>query len=206
MESLEEERKLLQPLCGRPAYSYVPEVMRRVGGDGYVCYASNIYPVPWRAAGQEVLVCEVGGGTIVRRGKESIAVHQLCLGRHQVIRDTVGYHRGMPYTPDRIPTSDKIHIVAGAPEVEVRSLSAYEAVCAGGLNDDGDNADTRGAGSPAADIGAGGCGAASGARGQGREQLCGLPARIDKARNFCKEKPIAGCQNATCPPAIPKDV
>lgn len=33
MEALEKERKHLQPLCGHPAYPYVPEVMRRVARD-----------------------------------------------------------------------------------------------------------------------------------------------------------------------------
>lgn len=137
MEALEEERKHLQPLCGRPAYPYVPEVMRRVARDGYVSYGSNRYPVPWHLAGQEVSVCEVGEEVFFRRGRERIGVHQLCRGRHQVVRDTAGYHSGMPFAADDVPASGKIHIIVGAPEVEVRPLSAYEAVCAAGVSRSG---------------------------------------------------------------------
>jgi hypothetical protein len=132
-EALAEEREFLQPLCGRPAYPYVPEVMRRVARDGYVSYGSNRYPVPWSAAGQDVSVCEVGGELFFRSGSERIAAHQLCCGRHQVVSDTAGYHHGMPFASDEIPASGKIHIIVGAPEVQVRPLAAYEAVCAGGL-------------------------------------------------------------------------
>lgn len=133
MDALEEERRLLQSLGGRPPYPYVPEVMRRVSRDGYVAYGSNRYPVPWTSAGQDVLVQELGGELVVHRGGERIAMHKLCVGRHQVVSDSAGYHQGMPFGPDDIPSDGKIHIIVGAPEVEVRSLSAYEDLCAGGV-------------------------------------------------------------------------
>ncbi len=132
MDALLEERRHLQPLSGRMPYPYIPEVTRRVGRDGYVAYGSNRYPVPWAAANQDVTVYEIGEELLVRRGGEKIAVHQLCRDRHRVIPDQAGYHRGMPFGSEDRPSSDLLHITSGAPQVEVRPLSAYEAVCQGG--------------------------------------------------------------------------
>lgn len=127
-EAWQEERPQLQATGGRLPFPYGPELVRRVGRDAYVSYRSNRYSVPWTAAGQEVTLREVGGQLEIRQHGERLAAHALSLGKHEVLT-VPAHHVGLP-SPERERPGGKarITITLGGPEVEVRSLSVYEAL------------------------------------------------------------------------------
>lgn len=131
-EAWDEERPHLTPLGNRPPFPHGPETVRRVSRDAYVSYQSNRYPVPWEAAGQEVTLQEVGGQLEIRlasgRDGALLVKHPLCLAKHQVLT-LVDHYAGLP-APAAGPPSGKarITVTVSGPEVEVRSLAAYEAL------------------------------------------------------------------------------
>lgn len=55
-ERLEQERRHLQPVGGRPPYAYLDEEQRKVARDGFVSWEGSRYSVPWEYAGKEVWV------------------------------------------------------------------------------------------------------------------------------------------------------
>lgn len=130
-DAWQAEQAHLQPLAGRPAYPYVPEVRRRVGRDAYVAYGANRYSVPWAAAGREVWIRELAGRVEISCDHERIAVHALCAGRHHVLTQPQ-HHQGIPFYASLPRAPAKIAIRASSPQVEVRPLAVYEAVGAGG--------------------------------------------------------------------------
>lgn len=127
-EAWEAEQPHLLSAQGRPPFPHGPETVRRVSRDAYVSYQSNRYPVPWAAAGQEVTLREVGGKLEVRAGNTLLVRHPLCLVPHQVLT-LADHYAGLP-APATGPPAGKarITITAAGPEVEVRSLAAYEAL------------------------------------------------------------------------------
>ena len=130
-EAWEAEKAHLQPLLGRAPFPLPGGQLRRVGRDAYVAYQANRYSVPWELAGQEVEVREVGGQVEIWREQQRWASHAHCAGRYQVIT-VAAHHHGMPWGPAGQRSKPRITIAAGAPAVEVRSLSVYEAVARGG--------------------------------------------------------------------------
>src|SRR2546422_11325135 len=88
-------------------------------------YRSNRYPVPWRAAGQEVFVREADGKVEIVREQEVLARHALCRGRHQVIPGAA-YHADMPYAGAGKQGKRQVVVREEAPRVEQRPLSGYE--------------------------------------------------------------------------------
>lgn len=122
------------PLLGRGPYPYASQEARRVSRDAYVCFRGNRYSVPWRAAGQEVLLREADGQLHVGRGDERLAQHPLCApGAHQTVT-VAAHHADLPLGAGERGGKARIHIHAGgslmgessAPVVEVRPLQAYE--------------------------------------------------------------------------------
>jgi transposase len=130
-EAWQEELSSLQPCAGRLPFPHAPAVVRRVSRDAYVSYQSNRYPVPWEAAGREVTLRVTGEQLEIRAGGVLLATHALCLGRHQVL-SLPGHYTGLP-APAAGPPAGKarITVTVAAPEVEVRPLSAYEALAEG---------------------------------------------------------------------------
>lgn len=132
-EAWQEERSELQPTAGRLPFPYAPEQVRRVARDAYVSYRSNRYSVPWTAAGQEVTLREIGGQLEIRHHGARLALHPLCLGKHQLLT-VPAHHTGLPGAGlpggvgERPGGKARINILLDGPEVEVRSLSAYEAL------------------------------------------------------------------------------
>ena len=124
-EAWEAERPFLQPVAGRRPYPLVVQQLRRVARDAYVAYRSNRYPVPWRVAGQEVFVCEADGCIEIVREEETLARHELCCGRHQVLPGGA-YHADMPKICAGKPGKRQVLIREAAPKVEQRELSVYE--------------------------------------------------------------------------------
>jgi transposase len=129
-EAWEAERPhLLAPL--RPPFPHAPELVRRVSRDAFVSYQSNRYPVPCSAAGQEVTLREVGAHLEIRVGETLLARHPLCSGKHQVL-PLEGHYAGLPSSAAGAPGGKaRITIHFAGPEVEVRSLAAYEALADG---------------------------------------------------------------------------
>jgi transposase len=128
-EAWAAEQAHLQPLAGRPPFPLLGGPLRRVGRDAYVTYQANRYSVPWSAAGQEVEVREGDGQVEIWREGQRLAVHPRCTGRYQV-STIAAHHRGMPWGPLGRPGKRRITLNGAAPQVEVRSLSVYEAVAA----------------------------------------------------------------------------
>jgi transposase len=125
----QEEKLLLLPIAGRSAYPYASQERRKVSRDAFVSYRGNRYSVPWRTAGQEVLLQEMDGQLHIGRGGERLAVHLLCpSGAHQCVT-VAAHHEGIPLGSAQ--QGGKARILIGlsenqAPVVEVRSLLAYE--------------------------------------------------------------------------------
>jgi hypothetical protein len=124
-EAWEEERPYLLPVAGRRPYPLVIQQLRRVARDAYVSYGSNRYPVPWRAAGQEVFVREADGFLEIVREEETLARHELCRGRHQVLPGGA-YHVDIPLSGSGSGGKRQIVIPEAAPQVEQRPLALYE--------------------------------------------------------------------------------
>lgn len=122
-----EERPHLQAMTGRPPFPYGPTVRRRVSRDAFVSYRSNRYSVPWSVAGQEVTLREQGGELEIEHSGSCLARHVLCTGKHQV-RTVPAHHAGIPADATRPGGKTRITLSVSEPEVEVRSLAAYEAL------------------------------------------------------------------------------
>ena len=117
---------------------------RRVAKDCLLSYRGNRYSVPFRHAGQTVLVREpVQGGQIQIYGQaELIAEHRLAEGRGVMVIDPAHYQGLGEHRRDRRPAAVRsaerspIELTPGpgvgrgflAPEVQQRPLSAYEEV------------------------------------------------------------------------------
>lgn len=128
----EAERPQLQALQGRPPFPYAPAVVRRVSRDAYVSYGGSRYSVPWQVAGQEVTLHAVGEALEIRQGDQRLARHALCAEPHQVCT-VPAHHAGLPAAPARVPGGKtRVTVALAGPEVEVRSLAAYDAILGGG--------------------------------------------------------------------------
>jgi transposase len=92
----QEEKLLLLPIAGRSAYPYASQERRKVSRDAFVSYRGNRYSVPWRTAGQEVLLQEMDDQLHIGRGGERLAVHLLCpSGAHQCVT-VAAHHEAIP--------------------------------------------------------------------------------------------------------------
>jgi len=130
-DALEAEKPYLQPTAGRAPFPLLLGEPRRVANDAYVSYRANRYSVPWRVVGHEVWVREVDGQLEISRDGERLALHPLCPGRHQVIT-VAAHHQEMPTGSTNRRGKAQIVLREGAPQVEVRPLSVYEALATGG--------------------------------------------------------------------------
>ena len=87
------------------------------------------YSVPWRVAGQEVLLREADGHLLIHRGGERLAVHLLCpAGANETIT-VAAHHEGIPLEDSGRGGKAKIFIhskESELPVVAVRSLLEYE--------------------------------------------------------------------------------
>jgi transposase len=124
-EAWEAEKPFLMPGAGRRPYPLVIQELRRVARDAFVAYRSNRYPVPWRAAGQEVFVREADGKVEIVREQEVLARHPLCRGRHQVIPGGA-YHADIPLSGAGKQGKRQVVVREEAPKVEQRELWVYE--------------------------------------------------------------------------------
>ena len=130
----QKEKAYLLPLSGRVPFPYASEEKRKVSRDAYVHFRGNLYSVPWRVAGQEVLLRETEGQLLVHRGGERLAVHLLgSPGAHETVT-VAAHHDGMPLETADSGGKTKIRIHAKeveGPVVAVRSLLEYELAASG---------------------------------------------------------------------------
>ncbi len=130
-ERWEAEKAVLQPLAGRAPYPLLEEELRRVSRDAYVSWQANRYSVPWRYAGQQVRVRGSSDVVEVYASQERIALHPRLAGLHRTSAQPE-HHAGIPLGGLRSPAKTQVRIGRLGPEVEVRSLAAYECAAAGG--------------------------------------------------------------------------
>jgi Mu transposase, C-terminal domain len=83
----QQEHAALRPLPGQ-AYRVVETLFRSSTRDGVICYGGNFYSVPAGYAARRGLRVEVGREELViYQGREPIATHRLCPGKHHRIVD-----------------------------------------------------------------------------------------------------------------------
>jgi transposase len=125
----EYEKPFLRAWVPLPARLRAALPLRLVSKDGFVHLRTNLYSVPWPLCGTQVAVRERDGKVEILRDDTVVAVHALCLGRYQTILDPT-HHQDMPLGPGAQQKKARLHLVAGAPTVAQRDLSAYEEVAA----------------------------------------------------------------------------
>src|ERR1700689_955947 len=125
------EQFSLQSLAGKPPYPHVDGELRKVARDAYVDWQGSRYSVPWQYAGQDVWVQEIAGEVHIRTGRERIAMHGKAQRKHSVWT-FAPHHQGIPLGARRAESKILINLRQRGPEVEKRSLAAYERVASGG--------------------------------------------------------------------------
>ena len=99
--------------------------------DAYVAWQGNRYLAPWTYASQQVRAREQSGVIEVYAGDSQIAVHARLLGQHRIAAQSI-HHVGIPLGSMGSATKTQVRIRPLGPEVEVRSLTAYEFATTGG--------------------------------------------------------------------------
>jgi transposase len=130
-DRLKIESSHLHPLNGRLSYPYADQELRKVARDAYVAWQGNRYSVPWQYAGCQVWVEDHTGEVGVHFGGERIACHSAVSGRHQTITRPE-HHQGIPFNSHSGECKTLVHLRQTAPVVEIRPLSVYETLAAGG--------------------------------------------------------------------------
>jgi hypothetical protein len=130
IDLLAEERSHLLPLKATSTFEGLLAEERKVGRDAFVAFEGNRYAVPWQYAGRHVSVVVTEAHVEIRDGRELVVVHPRGLVRGLTL-PLAGQYRGAPSgSPGRSGHALGRQIVG--PEVQVRSLAAYEAL-GGGL-------------------------------------------------------------------------
>lgn len=129
VERLAEER--LQPLPDRQRVEHLLGEVRKVSRDGFVSWDGSRYGVPWQYAGSQVVVKDRGGLVEIWT-----ALGDRCICRHpkSLVKGAIvllpGQYDGIPLGSDKQEWEPVAQRIA-APEVQVRPLSAYEALAGG---------------------------------------------------------------------------
>lgn len=127
----EREREHLVPLGGQRSFQQEARVSRIVAEDYLVSVATNRYSVPFRFIGQRVEVQQRGDTVHIFHRDQVIAMHPVLPGPHQL---RILPEHG-PGAIARLPRqrrstlSEPTPRAAAQPEVEIRDLAWYEAVC-----------------------------------------------------------------------------
>ena len=127
----ERERGQLVPLAGQRSFQQEARVSRIVAEDYLVSLATNRYSVPFRLIGQRVEVQRRGDTVHIFHRDQEIATHPVLPGTHQFrIVPEHGPGAIARLTRHRRSTCRESATHPGAlPEVEVRDLACYEALC-----------------------------------------------------------------------------
>jgi transposase len=127
----EREREHLVPLGGQRSFQQEARVSRIVAEDYLVSVATNRYSVPFRFIGQRVEVQQRGDTVHIFHRDQEIATHPVLPGPHQF---RILPEHG-PGAIARLPRQRRSTVneppprTAVLPEVEIRDLAWYEAMC-----------------------------------------------------------------------------
>ena len=127
----ERERGHLVPLGGPRGFQQEARVSRMVAEDYLVSFDTNRYSVPFRLIGQRVEVQRRGETVHIFHRDREVATHPVLSGTHQFrILPEHGPGAMARITRQRRSTVSELAPRPGAlPEVEVRDLACYEALC-----------------------------------------------------------------------------
>lgn len=129
----ERERGQLVPLAGQRSFQQEARVSRIVAADYLVSLGTNRYSVPFRLIGQRVEVQRRGETVHIFSRDREVASHPVLSGSHQfriLPEHGPGAIARLP-RQRRSTLSEPAPCAASLPEVEIRDLACYEAVCAG---------------------------------------------------------------------------
>lgn len=128
-ERLAEER--LQSLPDRLRVEHLLGEMRKVSRDAFVSWGGSRYGVPWQWAGEQVVVKDRGGHVEIwtTTGDRCLYRHPKSLVKGAVVH-IPGQYDDIPLGRNPVEWEALAQRVA-APDVQVRPLSAYEAVAGG---------------------------------------------------------------------------
>jgi hypothetical protein len=131
IERFARERGQLVPLAGQRPFQQEARVSRIVAEDYLVSFQTNRYSVPCRLIGQRVEVQRRGDTVHLFHRDQEVAAHPVLSGTYQfrivpdhgpgAIARTARQRRS---TPSRTTVA-----ASPLPEVEVRDLACYEALC-----------------------------------------------------------------------------
>lgn len=126
-----QERGQLVPLAGQHGFQQEARVSRIVAEDYLVSLETNRYSVPFRLIGQRVEVQRRGDTVHIFHRDREIATHPVVPGHHQFrILPEHGPGAIARTARQRRSTRSEPPTPSGAlPEVEVRDLACYEALC-----------------------------------------------------------------------------
>lgn len=126
------EAPALMATAHQPSFRH-EAVQRRIVADDYlVSFETNRYSVPFRLIGQEVEVRRQHGQLAIRHRGVVVATHELLGGKHQV--RILPEHGPGPIarTQRSLRSTPAAPTDPARPEVDVRDLAWYDALCAGG--------------------------------------------------------------------------
>ena len=129
IDLLAEERPHLLPLRPSSTFEGLLVEERKVGRDAFVAFEGNRYAVPWRFAGRHVSVAATEAHVLIRDGHELVVTHPRGLVTGLTL-PLAGQYAGAPLGGATQPGRALGRQLVG-PEVQVRSLSAYEALGGG---------------------------------------------------------------------------
>jgi hypothetical protein len=118
-------------LAGQSSFQHEARVSRIVAEDYLVSVATNRYSVPFRFIGQRVEVQQRGETIHIFHRDQEIATHPVLPGPHQfriLPEHGPGAIARLP-RQRRSTVTEPTRRMAALPEVEVRDLACYEALC-----------------------------------------------------------------------------
>jgi len=127
----ERERGQLVPVAEQRSFQQEARVSRIVAEDYLVSLATNRYSVPFRLIGQRVEVQRRSDTVHIFHRDREVATHPVLLGTHQFrILPEHGPGASARIARQRRSTwSDPVSRPSALPEVEVRDLACYDALC-----------------------------------------------------------------------------
>lgn len=127
----ERERQQLVPLAGQRSFQQEARVSRIVAEDYLVSLATNRYSVPFRLIGQRVDVQRRGDTVHIFHRDREVATHPVLSGSHQfrILPEHGPGASARTARQRRSTVSEPALGAASLPEVEIRDLACYEALC-----------------------------------------------------------------------------
>jgi hypothetical protein len=121
----------LAPLAGQRGFHQEVRVSRIVAVDDLVSLDTNRYSVPFRLIGQWVAVQRRGDTVHIFRRDREVTTHPVLPGRHQfrILPEHGPGASARIARQRRSATSERATGPGALPEVEVRDLVCYEALC-----------------------------------------------------------------------------